>query len=275
MEEEQTGLFTGDGLAVFELGDGVPRGVVLLRNPAIAPGDDADIQVGRADLRQAGIERTLVLGHEVLHGDVLVAHPAEEVGDPAAAGLQVLEGGRDEDLGHLRPTTSFSWTDDDWGRPRPGAGRIGERPHPSGRSPGHDRRRRRPPSSPDAPGRVQGATGARRGLGPAFSGIIPETGQPMRHQAGGRGRPDDRVAGQWRTRSTGRGVGSGRMWGSVCSMNRPRQQRGRHRHADIADSHQGARGGDGLGGNLRSRCRSADDDSGRPPVVALAVGSYR
>ena len=56
-------------------------GDVLLRNAAVAPGEDADVEIAGSHIGQALVHRAFVGGHGVLRGDHVVPHLAQDVVD--------------------------------------------------------------------------------------------------------------------------------------------------------------------------------------------------
>jgi hypothetical protein len=77
--EEQSRFLRLHRPLVFELGDG---DLLAIRNEPVAPGEDPDVDITGADVGEAAVQRTLVLGDVVLHGHVFVAEaPQHHLGD--------------------------------------------------------------------------------------------------------------------------------------------------------------------------------------------------
>jgi hypothetical protein len=117
-QEHQTGLAVRLGVAVLQLGDRPPIGVVVVGDVAVAVGEDPDVQVAAGHVLQALGERSLVGSDVVLHRDRVVIKLAQCPVDLLPVFLEVAVGGGDVDPvdpGHVPPPGSVA---SDGERPR-------------------------------------------------------------------------------------------------------------------------------------------------------------
>ena len=87
--------------AVFQFGDRVAVGVVVLGHVPVAMAEDQDVSVALANVVQAALADRVAVGHIAVLGLVIGLH--QPVDDGLALGLQVEPGGRDIDFSHAIP----------------------------------------------------------------------------------------------------------------------------------------------------------------------------
>src|SRR5262249_16660937 len=100
---------------VFQFGDGFAAGIVLLRDKAVAPREDAYIHVAARSVLPALILRPLIGSSVFLHALDIIARLFEHFDDLCAVVLKIQGGGRNVNarFSHLRSlgTKAAIWND--------------------------------------------------------------------------------------------------------------------------------------------------------------------
>jgi hypothetical protein len=95
-------------VAVLQLGDRTPLGVVVVGDVAVAVSEDADVDVAGGHVGQALGERSLVGGDVVLHRDHVVLKLTQRPIGLLAVLFEVAIGGGEVDPGHVPPSPDGS-----------------------------------------------------------------------------------------------------------------------------------------------------------------------